>query len=353
MNMSNSGADPSSISPDDWERIARYITGEATASEADATRRWIAADPHRAGAVQSLESALANVAHRPTPDIDVESALHSVKARFDAPKVIAFAPSVRQAESRSYAALLRIAAAAVVLAGATLVWQNVRRDRADGGTRTYATAIGERRQIALDDGSTVLLGPTTRLVVLDPRGGERGVTLDGIAHFSVVHNSSSPFTVRAGTVTIQDVGTAFSVETDDSAGTRVAVDSGSVAIGPAGAEVSHGAILNARDRAVVGTDNVVTVERAVVSDDDLAWMQGRLVFRDAPLVLVGAELYRWYGVRLRVDDPFLANLHLTASFSGEPVERVLNVISLSLGATVERQGNVAILHRNAASGAAR
>jgi len=353
MNMANSYGDPSSLGPDDWERIARYITGEAGASEADSTRQWIATDPHRAGVVQLLESALANVAHQESPDIDVERALHSVKARFDDPKVIPFAPGVRHAESRSYGALLRIAAAAVILGGASVLWQNARRDRADGGARTYATAIGERRQISLGDGSSVLLGPTTRLVVPDPRDDDRSVSLDGIAHFSVVHDSNRPFTVRAGTVTIQDVGTAFSVETDDSAGTRVAVDSGSVAIGDAGAGPSRGAILKARDRAVVSADNVVTVERAGVSDDDLAWMQGRLVFRDAPLVLVGAELYRWYGVRLRVEDPSLANLHLTASFSGEPVERVLNVISLSLGATVERQGNVAILHRNAASGARR
>jgi transmembrane sensor len=94
----------------------------------------------------------------------------------------------------------------------------------------------------------------------------------------------------------------------------------------------------------------VVVERSAVSDDDLAWIQGRLVFRDAPLILVGAELYRWYGVRLRVADSSLANLHLTASFSGEPVDRVLNVIALSLGARIERQRNVAILHRTALSG---
>jgi len=77
----------------------------------------------------------------------------------------------------------------------------------------------------------------------------------------------------------------------------------------------------------------------------MAWTQGRLVFRDSPLTLVGAELYRWYGVRLRIADSSLANLHLTASFSGEPVDRVLNVIALTLGARVERQGNVAILSR--------
>jgi transmembrane sensor len=110
-------------------------------------------------------------------------------------------------------------------------------------------------------------------------------------------------------------------------------------------------VLNARDRATVDTKGIVAIERSAVSDDDLAWVQGRLVFRDAPLVLVGAELYRWYGVRLKVADSSLANLHLTASFSGEPVDRVLNVIALSLGARIERQGNVAILHRTMAPGA--
>ena len=171
------------------------------------------------------------------------------------------------------------------------------------------------------------------------------MTLDGIGYFYVIHDPVHPFTVKAGSISIQDVGTAFSVESDDSAGTRVAVDSGSVAIGAADQKHSMGAVLNARDRATVDTQGLVAVERSVVSDDDLAWIQGRLVFRNAPLVLVGAELYRWYGVRLRVADSSLANLHLTASFSGEPVDRVLNVIALSLGARIERQGNVAILYR--------
>ncbi|MFL5488731.1 MAG: FecR family protein, partial [Gemmatimonadaceae bacterium] len=157
-------------------------------------------------------------------------------------------------------------------------------------------------------------------------------------------------TVRAGSISIQDVGTAFSVETDDSIGTRVAVDSGSVAIGAADQKHVTGAVLNARDLATVDTQGVVVVDRSAVSDDDLAWTQGRLVFRDAPLILVGAELYRWYGVRLKVADSSLANVHLTATFSGEPVDRVLNVIALSLGARIERQGNVAILHRISASG---
>jgi transmembrane sensor len=351
MNMQNRDSNPSNISPDDWERIARYITGEASSAELEATRAWVEADSRRRAVVELLDTVLANVGREDSTGIDVERALTSVKARFDDPKIIPFAPRLAAHESRSSAALIRIAAAIVILLAGTMLWQGVQRWRGNGSTQSYATSVGERREITLRDGTRVLLGPTSRMVVLPHDADYRGVLLDGIAYFNVVHDSAHPFTVKAGALTIQDVGTAFSVENDDSAGTRVAVDSGSVTIGSVERPTSRGAILHARDRAIADPGGTVAVERSAVSDVDLAWVQGRLVFRDAPLVLVGAELYRWYGVRLRVEDSSLASLHLTASFSGEPVDRVLNVIALSLGARVERQGNVAILSGASASGA--
>ena len=348
MNMSNPDGGSAKITPDEWERIARYVTGEADPREALITQRWVEADSHRLQIVRLLESIVRNVGRedsRPTP-IDLESALTKVKARFGEAKVIPFTRPADAQPRRTSTALLRVAAAAVIIVGGTMLWQSLRRSEYSASGRTFATSVGERRQVVLKDGTKVLLGPTSRLVVADNAGDDRRlVMLDGIAYFSVVHDPARPFTVKAGAISIQDVGTAFAVESDDSAGTRVAVDSGSVAIGAADQKHSRGAVLNARDRATVDAQGVVAVERSAVSDDDLAWIQGRLVFRDAPLILVGAELYRWYGVRLRVADSSLANLHLTASFVGEPVDRVLNVIALSLGARIERQGNVAILYR--------
>src|SRR3984893_10865942 len=353
MNMSKRDEGSANITPDDWERIARYLTGDAGSGEAEATERWVEADPHRVEIVQLLESVLANVAREDSAEIDLDGALKDVKSRFDDSKVIPFAPRmVKTGTDRSFAALLRIAAAAIVIVGGTMLWQRVRGSHGDAAGQTFATSVGERRQIVLRDGTKVLLGPTSRLkVFFGDQDGDRLVSLEGVAYFSVVHDSAHPFTVKAGTFRIQDAGTAFAVESDDSAGTRVVVDSGSVAVGAANQYPdASSAVLNARDRATVDMKGIVVVERSAVSDDDLAWIQGRLVFRDAPLILVGAELYRWYGVRLRVADSSLANLHLTASFSGEPVDRVLNVIALSLGARIERQGNVAILHRAALSG---
>jgi ferric-dicitrate binding protein FerR (iron transport regulator) len=82
-------------------------------------------------------------------------------------------------------------------------------------------------------------------------------------------------------------------------------------------------------------------------------MQGRLVFEDATLASVAADLRRWYGVVLRFEDPALASRTIRAEFRGEPVEEVLRVIGMTFG-EMEMRGDTAVLSAPAgASGAPR
>jgi transmembrane sensor len=348
--MSNSDGGSSKIAPEDWDRVARYLAGEAEPREAESTRRWLEADAERLAMVNALQAALVNVSREDSRKLDVESALRKVKSGFDHTKSIsASARAGRDNPGWMFTPYLKAAAVLLVLAGGAFFWRDIIGSGGGSVARTFATTLGERRQFRLADGTGVVLGPKSRLVV-DPHSSDRSVSLEGDGYFTVAHDASHPFTVRVGTVKIQDIGTAFSIQTDEGGGIRVAVASGSVALGPRGLDRASAEVLRARDRATVNPSGMVGIERSAVSDDDLAWVQGRLVFRDAPVIQVGAELYRWYGVRLRVADSTLSNLHLTASFSGESVDRVLNVIALSLGARIERQGNVATLHRANASG---
>lgn len=329
------------------------MTGEAQPHEMDSIRRWLEAEPERMAIVNALEAAMASGAQADYAPIDVEGALSAVKSRFDSPRLVRIIPPDTPTVSfQAFAPFLRAAAALLLVVGGGFLWRSMRESAVTGGAKTFMTPVGERRQFKLADGTDVTLGPASRLVV-NPNSDGRTATLDGDAYFSVVHNPSQPFTVRVGAVLITDVGTAFGIQTDDSGGVRLAVDSGSVSLGTHESDGSPKEVLNARDRASVNPSGVVLVERSAVSEDDVAWLKGRLVFRDAPLIQVGAELYRWYGVRLRVADSTLGNLHLTATFSGEPVDRVLNVIALSLGARLERQGNVATLYRAGVPGASR
>src|SRR3954467_4538648 len=164
MNMSNSDRGSGDIGHDDWERIARYVTGEAVANEAETTRRWIDADPHRGDVVRLLESVLASGADD-NSDVDVEGALSAVKTRMHEPKVLPFAARpVGDARSRrTIYALARVAAAVLIIVGGVTFWENLRRSRLESSEHTYATGIGERRQVVLQDGTKVLLGPTSRL----------------------------------------------------------------------------------------------------------------------------------------------------------------------------------------------
>jgi transmembrane sensor len=164
-----------------------------------------------------------------------------------------------------------------------------------------------------------------------------------MAWLSVHHDASLPFTVRAGGTIIRDVGTAFTVRTGDGArdAVSVVVTEGSVELRRESERAGSGLTLSAGDRAELAGERV-QVEHGVASDADVAWTRGQLVFRDARFDVVRAELRRWYGVDLRVD-PVLTGRRLTATFEGEPVDRVLEVIALALGGHIVRRDSGVML----------
>lgn len=126
------------------------------------------------------------------------------------------------------------------------------------------------------------------------------------------------------------------------------VTSGSVRLRSV-ATADSGVLLAAGDVGTVQPDGRVASKRTDAAGQYLAWMRDSLVFRDASLPEVSEELRRWYGVVLRVDDGRLAERHLTMTFAGDPIDRVLRVIGLGLGADIERRGDTAVVSRSAAS----
>ena len=353
----------------DWEVLARYLAGESPAGEAEAVRQWLATRPESAELLAALDGALDRVVVEAPADLDVEGALRRTRARFDEADVVslperAARPAVARPRRRTFGAPvggwstgLRVAAGLVLLIGGALVWQQVQDDESPAVTtateRVFATAVGQRDSTMLSDGTRVVLGAGSQLTVAAGYGaGKRDVSLRGEAYFAVRHDSTSPFVVRAGDALVRDIGTAFAVHSDRGDGVRVVVTSGAVSMRAASA-TSDSVLLHAGDRALLEPDGRIVAQRAGATDDDLAWRAGRLVFRDAPIAQVAADLRRWYGIELRVSDSALAGRHVTASFtSADPAERVLDVIALALGARVERRADTVILRAVRAGGAA-
>jgi transmembrane sensor len=348
--MTREPVDPfNPAAPETWESLARYLSGESDAGEAAAIRAWLAADPTRAEAVAALDRSMKGLA-RPAPtDLDVDAALRKVRARFDEPAVLPLRRRTSAARERSVPIWrttgFRIAAGVVLVLGAVAVWRAVSGPGpVPAAALALATRVGQVDSVRLPDGTGVILGPGSRLR-LAAGYGETGrvAELSGEAVFDVRHDAGLPFTVRAGNATIRDLGTRFAVRSDDGENVHVAVTAGSVLLNEAAAAESKGVVLRAGDRGALDAAGTIRTEPGAVTDADLAWTRGGIVFEDATLQHVMADLKRWYGVDLRVSDPSLADRHITATFEGEPIDRVLNAIGLALGARIVQRGDTAIL----------
>ena len=304
----------------DWDKLGRYLSGEASPEESAAMRRWLEEHPSDAQVIAALDAA---TKHVKVGAVDVERALRRVKTR---------------ARVRTLSPYVAFAAAAVVLlvAGITIS----RRNSTVGdypASRQYATGVGQRDSIVLEDGTRVLLGPASSIFV-GPAG--RVVQLHGEAYFTIAHHASRPFTVVTGNAIIRDIGTRFAVHSDSAQAVRVVVSEGSVQVV---ASRRDSVTLRAGDVALVQPSGGVEANRGAATDDDLAWTRGRLIFREASMAELAADLRRWYGVELRVTDTALLRRHFTGAFEGESTARLLDVIGLALNARIERHGDTAIM----------
>ena len=343
-----------------WEALARYLAGESLPEEHQRIRALLDGDGDRAALLDALDAALPRREKGRLSPHEVEAALASVMARRDpapartpdAPAdVIALAPrrasDLQQARLRWTSSGLRAAAAVLLVAGASFFWRASRattESTAGAGTTVsastaYRTRAAEVDTVRLADGSSVVLGPESRLVLEQDFGRRsREITLDGQAFFDVVHDDARPFLVRTPGATLRDVGTTFSVRSDSIAGTRVVVTSGAVDVAPTRATASAPTLLRAGDVAEVSGERV-RVERGAATDGELSWTRGVLELHDAPLSTVAQELRRWYGVKLVVTDSTIASRRLTATFERATADEIGRVLSAVLGASVTRSGD--------------
>jgi Fe2+-dicitrate sensor, membrane component len=310
------------------------------------------ADPGNKDLLSSLNEITAQMS-ADAADIDVEAALSKVKARLNESGAL----PLRLERPSPLAGLERratwrvpfpaIAAVALITIGLGTWFSLGKHAPAQTATveapRMVATGIGARDSLHLPDGTKVVLGPQSSITVASGYdGSNRNVEIRGAAYFEVVHNAARPFTVNTSNATIQDVGTKFAVRTDSPDGVGVVVTEGSVSLAPV-QSAAPPVILKAGDRGTLNSSGKVVTRHGTSNDDDMAWLNGRIVFREAPISEVASELHRWYGIDLRLADPSLSSRHLTATFSGEPADRVLEVIGLALGADIERHGDTAVV----------
>jgi transmembrane sensor len=198
---------------------------------------------------------------------------------------------------------------------------------------SHRTEIGEQRSIALKDGSIVTLNTSSEATVRFDSSMRRVTLVSGEAMFDVVTDHQRPFVVETGTVSLDVVGTKFSVYCKEDS-TRVAVVDGVVRAVPSQAPddalmIRAGESAIATARGVALGDPLFDVQKAI------AWTERRLIFDEAPLAEVVGEFNRYNRVPLRVEDSALASRAITTVFNAHDVSALVGFLELQPDVEVE------------------
>lgn len=230
--------------------------------------------------------------------------------------------------------LLRYAVAASVLAVALGLGLFSGLNHSSAYTAEFSTALGERRHVALPDGSQVDLNGRSHLLVRYEQGQRRVELREGEAMFSVEHDSSRPFVVAAGPGKVTVTGTRFDVRRD-AVQTRVVVEQGSVKVQGREAADNDFVSLTAGLGTSVDARGQVATAYAVDAQALTAWRSGKLVFNNASLSEVAAEVSRYRAQPLRVANEAVGRLRLTSVFQADDTDALLKALPSILPVAVK------------------
>ena len=240
-----------------------------------------------------------------------------------APRLKALAET--QPARRERRPLLRYAVAASVLAVALGLGLFSGLNHPGGYSAEFSTALGERKHVALPDGSVIDLNSRSRLQVHYDTDRRLIELSEGEAMFSVEHDSARPFVVEAGSGKITVTGTRFDVRRDVTQ-TRVAVEQGTVKVQGHDAPDNEFINLTAGLGTHVDAQGKVAAAYAVNPAELTAWRGGKLVFNNARLSEVAAEVSRYREKPLTVSNPDVANLRLTSVFKSADTDALLKAL---------------------------
>jgi transmembrane sensor len=260
--------------------------------------------------------------------------------------------SVRGRWSSRY---LAIAASMIIAVLSGLGWLYAQR-----GVTT--TDVGERRVLALEDGSVVTLDAKSRVRV-DYRPEQRLISLErGQARFDVAKDPARPFRVRAGDQTVIALGTQFNVELVGG-NVLVSMIEGHVAItgvdaaaaengtapstqvsqtntrveGKAQRTTGNSALieLKAGEGVRVRSDGRAVVLPAIDVGRATAWQSGKMIFDNEPLASAAERVNRYSQLQIVVD-PAVANVGISGAFNAGDSNAFVEAIATYFDVRVER-----------------
>jgi ferric-dicitrate binding protein FerR (iron transport regulator) len=191
---------------------------------------------------------------------------------------------------------------------------------------TIYAPLGARVSFNLPDGTTGMLNSGSHLSYSIPFTNNRKVILEGEGWFEVSHDEDHPFEVNTGNSTVKVLGTSFNISAYPAENyVEVVLQQGKVEFQD-----------NKDDEKVT----MLPSERLVFHDGKVcksvtdpakynSWTEGKLVFRGDPMAEVSRRIERWYNVKVELADKELEKYSFRATFLDDTLEDVLRCLSMT------------------------
>nr|WP_199077708.1 FecR domain-containing protein [Pedobacter sp. ASV19] len=315
------------------EALIRYYRGQCLRSEERLVALYLSMDIDGAYRESCLQEAWNDLNDEP-PKFLNEDQYRTAWQKFQFRKInVVQFPARRTFKGYGYAAsILLFLAAALALVYTKTIWND------KVSFEHFVAAMGNRQEIKLKDSSTVILFPGSTLDVPDNfNAQDRNVVLKGRAFFQVAHNIKKPFLVKSGQLTTRVLGTSFEVNGTGVANTStITLRTGKVGVSYSGKEIAR---LVPNQRITYNTKiNTFKIEE-VNASQAMLWVDGELTYDLVSLASICKDMERWYNVKIAIKNPALLNKKITTSFKDLPVNKVLDMLSVTTGLTYTVKGN--------------
>jgi ferric-dicitrate binding protein FerR (iron transport regulator) len=189
------------------------------------------------------------------------------------------------------------------------------------------------KKLKLPDGTVVCLMSGSAISYPSSFSGSktRNVEVQGEAFFDVAKDTSHPFVLNMGEVSLEVVGTSFNVTNyGNEDNIQVALKSGKVNLFKGNQDKNN--LLASLNPGQLMTFNKAKEEFRIKNVDVekyTSWINGTLLFNNDPLSEVLKKLGRWYNIQIEIEDPAIYDFPFTATIKNENLEQIINLLRYS------------------------
>lgn len=309
------------------EALTAYFSGELSSKEEEKIDQWKADSDDNQEEFEAMHRVWLDLGLLRIQDVEVDlsQAFDQVKQKKE--------NSVLTWRDSRLSWILKVAATVILVSSLVLLFW-------DQSPELMVHQVQEVEKIALSDGSRVTLNEGASLTFPETFSDEeRRVNLIGEAFFDVAHDPDQPFRVEAEGVTITVLGTSFNVQSDGQF-VRVSVSTGRVEV----ATEFETEVLEAGDHYEVDLGRRSAEKmRNSSSGTENYWHSQKLIFEGVALAEVISDLEQVFNVDVEVSTAAILSCRLQATFEGQSLQEILEIIALSQELTISTENERYIL----------